>query len=76
MTGFALLTLPAATNPLRDFDMRPRVEVVLATGRTVQQVTAVQTANIFLSLSHKGYPTITAKGEVVATKYGTVPTFT
>ncbi len=55
MAGFALLALPAATNPLRDFDMRPGVEVVLATGRAVQQVTAVHTADIFLSLSQKGY---------------------
>ncbi len=70
MAGFALLALPAAPNPLRDFDMRPRVEVVLATRCTVQQVTAVQTQTYFHLFSQKGYPTSNAKGEVACS---TVP---
>ena len=35
----ALLTLPAAPDPLRDLDVVPGVEVVLAAGGAVQQVT-------------------------------------
>jgi len=38
LAGFTLLALPAAPNPLRDLDMGPGVEVVLAAGRAVQQI--------------------------------------
>ncbi len=64
MAGFALLALPAATNPLRDFDMRPRVEIVLATGRTVQQVTVVQTADMIYPFHKKD----TSTASIVARK--------
>ena len=39
LTGFTLLTLPAASDPLRDLDVVPAVEIVLTTGGAVQQVT-------------------------------------
>ena len=38
LTGFALLALPAAADPLRDLDVVPAVEVVLAARGAVQQV--------------------------------------
>ena len=38
LAAFALLTLPASPDPLRDLDVVTGVEVVLATGGAVQQV--------------------------------------
>ena len=38
LTGLALLTLPAASDPLGDLDVVPAVEIVLPTGGAVQQV--------------------------------------
>ena len=39
LAGFAFLTLPAAPDALRDLDVVPGVEIVLAAGGAVQQVT-------------------------------------
>ena len=38
LAGLALLTLPAASDPLSDLDVVPAVEIVLPTGGAVQQV--------------------------------------
>ena len=39
LAGFAFLTLPSSSDALRDLDMVSRVEIVLAAGGAVQQVT-------------------------------------